>query len=917
MAQFDSGGGGGDTDSGTDTAESDAADQLTERDEGSGSIQDRVNEAFGVEEDGSDSGGGSAPPSSGPPAPARPSDRDAASPLGGGLDSGGVGGDTGTDTGATDAADRGQPGGGITSGGGDQTQEAPETEPEQPKGEGVTAGDNTQKAEVGDTGPGGGIADPVGTYTSPGEPERGAYEAATEPEFDESDQQDLGDDVVGNDIERQLNRRSQQLTQFGEVGGEVVGTTLFRPVGTAEAVANGQSYEEFATTDESQGEQVTQSFLGQGVGGTLAIPTATASAGIEVLETGAYLAGQSEDAQGTTFGERAYNVGDQGAFLFASTVRETARDPAGALGETVFGLGTSAAIGKAAGVGARVTRDRVRTGRPQATYRLTGGQLVNENTGRLYDPRAPDPDNPEEARFPGADDPELYRENPPEAVRQQADDYTPDEVEQRFEEAGVTEGTTLKKAIEVEPDAPQTRRLPSRTVSVPDSITVRGREIGIPDRLSGEREIGGQRVSRSRGGFETQAGDYESPGGFAGPEFSAYFLGLEERTAGFSLRPGLPDTGDQATGALIRTRVDRPDAENMDQFRQEMLDLEGETTARTKPESEVYPGEIESVIPPNAEFARLPGGPVRGGLRSLGIGSDFAVRIGGRRVPGTDRYIGGRKIPLRPAADPELIDSPSRVRRFADFLRDERGQVGGGRTGEVRTQSFSDLYAPMERPVDRPAPVAIGGPTPTADGNETATRPSDARETPAAPDTIPTRPDTDTSTRDRDDDTDTSRDRTDSTRDRDTDTTRRDTRGGGDSDRGNRRTPGSRDSTGRGGSGRSGTPPGGSGGGGPSGGGRPGGEDRTIPPRIPDTPGRGTPDTPRTPPFVPGGGGGTPYGGGGGGSSERANRATLFPDQDVDRREREEIIFGARDPVFVDFIDPLSGDVIETSREGA
>jgi len=175
----------------------------------------------------------------------------------------------------------------------------------------------------------------------------------------------------------------------------------------------------------------------------------------------------------------------------------------------------------------------------------------------------------------------------------------------------------------------------------------------------------------------------------------------------------------------------------MDEFNQELLDREGETTARTKPASEVNVGEAEAVIPPEAEFADIGSrGPISSAARRAGIGSDFSVRFGGYRIPGTDRKIGGKKVPLRPVADPDLIESRSLRGRFSDFVSDERGQLGGRADvdADVETRQLSEIRRPMQQATDRPLPGYITGdepsPSDTSDVSDTETA-SPVSESPA------------------------------------------------------------------------------------------------------------------------------------------------------------------------------------------
>jgi hypothetical protein len=260
---------------------------------------------------------------------------------------------------------------------------------------------------------------------------------------------------------------------------------------------------------------------------------------------------------------------------------------------------------------------------------------------------------PDSPNFPGADDADLYETDPAEAVRRQADRDTPDEVDEFFESAGVEDGEVLKKAVDTEPDGP------------------------------------------GSGGFATQEGSYESPGGFVGPSLSPNFLRAGTRTE-TSLRPGLPRTG-RPTGVLVKTDVENTGASDLDEFNAELRDLEGDTTARTKPADDVNTGEIEAVIPSNAEFEGVGN---QGLLREFGVGSDFYTTVAGRRVP------------LRTVAP---SDSGGGTGLDADDLQldvdaDEFG--GGGRS--------LDEYLSPDDSVDRPVPAVGGGESFTLDSGSSS-----------------------------------------------------------------------------------------------------------------------------------------------------------------------------------------------------
>jgi hypothetical protein len=570
--------------------------------------------------------------------------------------------------------------------------------------------------------------------------------------------------------------------------------------------------DEAASAAEAAGASETQVGFARGLGrltGDAASVTAQATLGADTaVEAGRNLPGtvSSEGAgavAGTTLEVAGRGVGN--------VIRGAQEKPGEFAGSVVGGFAGGAAAGRVAGGATRFGRDRVRTAGAE-TFDIEDGEIVNRGTGSFYNPRSSNRDV--EDRFPGAQDSDLYESDPPEAVRQQAEDFTPESVNQRFEEAGVEGGSTLKKAVDVEPDDGPGR------------------------------------------GFSTQEGSYESPGGFVGPELSPNFLGVESGRRSFSLRPGLPDTGDKATGVFVRTRVDRPDAENLDEFNEELLDRAGETTARTKPAGEVNEGEIEAVIPPEAEFADLGGGAVRATARRAGVGSDFAVRIGGRTIPGTDRKVGGRKIPIRPVADPDLVDS-GRTRSFGDFLRSERGQLGADDATGPRTRTLGEIRRPARAPTDRPLPYAP--PVPTSSGNETSGGSDTSRGAGSPTEPLPGFPSSGSGPA-----------------------------SGGDS---------------------------GSGSGVPSG---PGSS-----PGSPGSSGGGSGGSPFSPPSSGGGssGGGGSIGGGSSAASSPLAPATSSPgsrrDREEDTEEPEDPAFapvfgGSRKGIFTDFLNPLSGERLET-----
>ncbi len=311
------------------------------------------------------------------------------------------------------------------------------------------------------------------------------------------------------------------------------------------------------------------------------------------LERAAEIAEQTPDTvrqfgAGTVAGAGLY----AGVNLAEDVGRRARENPAQTAGSVLTGVAAGFAAGRGVGIVGRAASDRVRT---VGSTEIDIEDITNEQTADLYNRKDPDTGQSDDA-FPGADDRELYETDPAEAVRQQADEYTPDVIDEKFSEADV-EGTVLKKALEVEPDGPESNR-----------------------------------VSNSGGGFETQAGAYENTGAFVGPELSPNFLRVGSGST--RLTPGIPDVFSRPTGVLAKTDVENPTAGTLDELNDELRAAEGDTTALTKPAAAVNPDEIEAVIPPGASFDPLStGSQIRDTLRDFGIGSDFSTSIAGRRVP--------------------------------------------------------------------------------------------------------------------------------------------------------------------------------------------------------------------------------------------------------------------------------------------
>ncbi|WP_435128395.1 hypothetical protein [Halobaculum sp. D14] len=421
------------------------------------------------------------------------------------------------------------------------------------------------------------------------------------------------------------------------------GVTRDYGISTSATIA-GQNVSLYNQQGEGIRERAIEGAISGGLGlGNVFSYASTAETGAEVAANAPQAARRAGPAA------TAATVTAMGRMMTGQAAQSITQNPARTLGgvgsEFVFGIGA----GKVAGSLGRVTNDRLRT---------IGGEYVepegitNQDTVDYYEGQSQEKGD----KFPGAESPERYRNSPAGTVRSQAERFTPSSVENFFRRYGVNQGTTLKKAIEVEPEGPGISRSPGKST-----------------------------------GFKTQKGDYESPGAFAGPEMSPNFLGIDpnqDYTPDFSLRPGLPSTGGNPTGVLVRTDVRNPEADTMDEFRNEMLERSGETTARTKPagSDELNTGEIEAVIPPEAKFERV-GNGLRGMLERVGIGSRFYTEIGGRRVP------------LRPVA-PEDRGGPNAPDSPGDA---DAPQSGSGESLDYYIQEPS-------QPVDRSMPpIGAGG----------------------------------------------------------------------------------------------------------------------------------------------------------------------------------------------------------------
>jgi hypothetical protein len=338
-----------------------------------------------------------------------------------------------------------------------------------------------------------------------------------------------------------------------------------------------------------------------------------------------------ENDEGAAFGGSAVALGT-GAAVQAS--RAASARPARTAGGVAGAAAGSVAGGVAAGRAARFAGDRLRTA---GGTRVDADQLVNERV------LAGD------ERFPGFENPERAEADQAGELRRQSQEFTPEQIQERLGGTIDPDGgegvADVTKALDVEPD------------------------------------------SGSEGGFEAPpsesdlAGEFETVGSSVGPELSPNFLRIENAPT-VSLRPGLPDTGNNPTAAIIRTRVRETDAENVDELNEELLAAEeaGETTARTLSPDEFTPGEAEALLPPGASFQQVGD---TGLLRRAGIGSDFFTEIGGRRVP-------------------------IRLNRAADIDADDLDGDGVPDDVATRERTAGEVLSRIERPrpaTDRPSPV--------------------------------------------------------------------------------------------------------------------------------------------------------------------------------------------------------------------
>jgi len=303
-----------------------------------------------------------------------------------------------------------------------------------------------------------------------------------------------------------------------------------------------------------------------------------------------FAAGAISGEQTETGSQFRTDVQSAGAEAAENLKESFNEDPAATTGSLVGGAAGGAVLGVATGGGAAraLTAGRTR-------FRTTGGsrvpldELTTPETARRFS--RGDSDGPEE-QFPSPSDPDQFRQNPAESVRQDARSATPEQVAEDFDGDLADQEAVLKKAIDAPPEGP------------------------------------GATPGRARA-FRTQEGDFENPGGFAGPFLSPNFLRVSE-TSSTRLRPGLPRPGNAPTATFIRTRVREPDADTSDQLDQELLRAgeRGDPDARVPTPDQLNVEETEAILPPGVTFEPASSGA----LRRIGAGADFTV-VNGRRVP--------------------------------------------------------------------------------------------------------------------------------------------------------------------------------------------------------------------------------------------------------------------------------------------
>jgi hypothetical protein len=302
-----------------------------------------------------------------------------------------------------------------------------------------------------------------------------------------------------------------------------------------------------------------------------------AESGLEVATGSAEVIG---DDEGGALFETGQDVGSQ---AIPAGRRQIEANPEGAITTVATGLLLGAGVGRAAGGLARGGAGRFRT---------AGGTRISAD--ELTERDVLDRDQP----FPPFRDVERARVDQAGALREQAQQNTPEEIQERLGgPIDVDEGeglADLTKALDADP----------------------GRRGGDFEAPASDSEL---------------AQEFETVGTSFGPELSPNFLRTGGRSS-VSFTPGLPDLGGRPTTAIVRTQVRETDAADVDELEQELLDAEarGDSAARTMSPDEFSPQEAEVLVPPSARFQRVTDS---GAARRVGFGSDFFTEVDGQRVP--------------------------------------------------------------------------------------------------------------------------------------------------------------------------------------------------------------------------------------------------------------------------------------------
>jgi hypothetical protein len=508
-----------------------------------------------------------------------------------------------------------------------------------------------------------------------------------------SERSRLAAETLSEEVAAPLGRRAGEF-YGGSVNADVVTAGVASRTGV-EGTASDATIERFGTSTVS-----TLAYT------TAGLPSLGITAGEAIQDSAEFTGGQIA-SEGITAGLAASSVaaGSVVAKSAKQNARYAASNPAEYAGTFVgsYPLGTVAGRGLLAVAGTRPllrARGRIRT---------AGADVLD-----LEDFAQPSVIRGEED-FPGALDRQLYQTDPAEAVRRQAQQMTPDEIDAAFGRAGVESGSVLKKALAVEPEGPGIGRAGRGFTATPD-------ETGIDPGAITRKQVS----ERDAGQFE-----YENPGSFFSSDVSPKFTRVgEQPDPKFSPIPGLPSLGGQPTLVFARTQVRGSGAGSQVDFARELARREGETDALTKPvgSGQLNPGEIEAAVPAGAEFVdvgRAMGGPVRSAMRRAGVGSEFAVRINGVRTP------------VRLVAPESEVDAAGRA-GIRSFLQDDRAQLGARPDAESFTaRSFARERGSQPRaPRYRPTPIP---PTWLTDTEQSASRAFDDE----IPSTVsaPSRPD--------------------------------------------------------------------------------------------------------------------------------------------------------------------------------